>query len=145
MSSPSAPPSHPSQDLLFGVTPAPPIAVVWGVGAAACAAMLLYCIKSVRRARRTHTENFDEKDKLCTRLFNVGLVSVVFDLMSDFNFYLSLSDEEQESDIGKACLAFCIISSAFLPLKICWEIFVRSASNRLRSPPATLLCSWAIV
>ena len=111
---------------------------MWGVGAAACAAMLLYCIKGVRRALRTRTENYDEKENFCTRIkgLNLSLVAGVYDLMSDFNFYLSLSDEEQESDSGKACLVFCIISTAILSLKIFWDIFVRSVSNRLRSPPA---------
>ena len=100
--------------------------------------MLLYCIKGVRRALRTRTENYDEKEDFCTRIkgVNLGLVAGVYDLMSDFNFYLSLSDEEQESDSGKACLVFCIISTAILSLKIFWDIFVRSVSNRLRSPPA---------
>ena len=121
-----------------------PVAAVQGVGAAACAAMLLYCIYGVVRAcTRTKVEQVTLFGR--HKWIYVGLAIGVYDVVTDFNFYSSLSGEEQESDLGKACLAFCIISSAFLPLKICWDIFVRSASNRLRSPPATLLCSWEIV
>ena len=119
MSSPSAPPSLPAQDLLLGVNL--PVAAVQGVGAAACAAMLLYCIYGVVRAC---TRTKVEKEDCCGRIKWIvcGLTIGVYDVVSDFNFYSSLSGEEQESGLGKACLAFCTISAVFLPFKFCWDI-----------------------
>ena len=137
MSSPSAPPSHPSQDFLFGV-PLPPVATLWRIGAAVCSALLLFCIyRVVRACTRTKVE----KEDCCGRIKWIvcGLTIGVYDVVSDFNFYSSLSGEEQESGLGKACLAFCTISAVFLPFKFCWDISVRSASNRLRSRLIALL------